>query len=142
MKVSWCPGEPNGTPCRGGWCSRVMERAGGQAIAMVRPVEEGRRPRDVLQLFTVELARAKMTNPQTGETCLAPMTAVYEIHNTQDRDGANYWTALYHGTEPVLMLLARQPPWDELAAAEQVASALRSFKERHPEDATPTKRQW
>jgi hypothetical protein len=125
VKISWCPVEDG---CRGGFCPRALEKRGQNVMALVKPVEAGRRPADVIQLFTVDLCKAR---PKTadGVERLAPVNVEYEIHTVVDRDGKQYWVALYSGVADLDTILAGQPPWDEVQANEQLTIQLAILRE-------------
>lgn len=142
MIISWCPGDiETGRPCLGGFCPRALKMRGKQTMALVRPVEPGRRKRDVVQLFTAEIARKKLTRPSDGIEVLAPGSGVYEIHTVQDENGASMWVALYCGERPLDQLLDRQPLWDEGMANEQVRLEL-ELLELRLKDEKPARRVW
>lgn len=144
MIVEWCPGEENGQPCRGGFCSRALARAGQDTMTLVRPVEEGRRSKDVIQIFTQELAKARLVRPIDNVTVLAPDRGVYEIHTCQDAEGGWHWVALYCGERPLGELLVGQPEWTEARARVQADAELKYLRAREAEktDTTPVKRVW
>lgn len=139
MIVDWCPAEGG---CKGGFCERALKWHGHPTMVLVYPFEEGRRPWDVLQLLTADLARARVPRATDGATVLAPATAEYEVHTTQDAEGNVYWTALYSGNVELSQLLDRQPVWAEEAAAEQARVQLEELKLRRSMTDAPGRRAW
>jgi hypothetical protein len=140
VRVTWCAQEGG---CRGGFCPGALEWAGRQTMGLTIPAEEGRRPADVVQLFTVKLCQARPMDVD-GVARLSPYQAEYVIHTAQDAEGGTHWMALYSGAVPVTDLVATQPEWDEVRAAEQTAAALEALREERErerlEDARPAER--
>lgn len=113
-------------------------------MTLAKPVEDGRRPKDVVRMFTIELAKAKLSSPSGDWIILAPDRGVYEIHTCQSGDGTWHWVALYSGERPLNELLVGQPEWTEAAAERQVADELRYLEKREAEKRaeSPAKRVW
>jgi len=137
--VNWCPAEGG---CKGGFCERALKWSGHPTMALVKAVEPGRHPWDVVQLFTADLAKAAVPRATDGAKVLSPVTAEYEIHSNQDYRGLRYWTALYSGNVELSQLLDQQPVWDEGAAAYQAMVQLEELKLRRMMTDGPGRRAW
>lgn len=137
MRVTWCDQEPR---CGGGFCAGVAKHAGRLTMAIVKPVEDGRRPDDVVRIFTIELARARVKDGQ-GADRLVPLSASYVIHTVQSEDGQWHWVAMYADDQPLDGLMPTMRHWDEAAANQQVTAALLQL-DSSIRDRPPQRRRW